>query len=199
MSDVAAIVLAAGLSRRMGNANKLMQPLHGQAIVKHVVQACLNVSDHPVTVVIGHEADVIRNVIAGERVHCVENPSYKDGQMTSVDAGLRAAPDAENYLLALGDQPFLSAGSLAELLAAHDLNAEGRITVPFVDGTRGNPIVIPAAQRTRMLTDPVNLGCRKLTRTSPELVHMFSSNDRSFVFDIDTPDDLRVAVDQTKG
>lgn len=69
--------------------------------------------------------------------------------------------------------------------------------MPVVDGVRGNPIAVPAAHRARMLADPVNLGCRKLTRTLPELVHMFETTDHGFVVDIDTPEDLARALGAT--
>lgn len=190
MSDVAAIVLAAGLSRRMGNMNKLLQIVDGEALVKRVVRVCAAVSNHPVTVVTSYEKTAVESVLADWNVNFVTNAGFEKGQMTSVDTGLHGAPEACTYLLALGDQPYLSKECLIDLLAAHDAGAEARITVPFVNGARGNPIVIPAAQRARMLADPINLGCRRLTRTSPDIVYQFVTQDQSFVVDIDTPGDL---------
>lgn len=190
MSDTAAIVLAAGLSRRMGAANKLLLSVGDDVLVRTVVLACAAVTDHPVTVVTGHQSDLIKDVLHGYPVVFVHNPDFEDGQMTSVDAGLRSAPEAETCLIALGDQPRITASCLTELLETHHEQARGRITIPMVDGSRGNPIVVPADQRTLMLADPVNLGCRKLTRTAPELVHEYDTLDVSFVVDIDTPADL---------
>ena len=63
----------------------------------------------------------------------------------------------------------------------------------MVGAIRGNPIVMPAAQRALILADPVNLGCRKLTRTSPERVHQFRTTNHRFIADVDTPEDLAVA------
>ena len=104
--------------------------------------------------------------------------------------GLRDAPFAETTILALGDQPFLTPTAVFDLLSAHLENGAGRITIPFVGGRRDNPIVIPRALRVRMLRYPVNLGCRKLTRDHPALVHRFDTHRRSFTDDIDTPQDL---------
>lgn len=190
MSDTAAIVLAAGLSRRMGTANKLLEPIGGEILVCRVVAACAAVTQHPVVVITGHQDKAIRMALRDASVKFVHNTRFEDGQMTSVDAGLRGAPEAQSYLIALGDQPMITAGCLDELLQAHHAKADGRITVPMVEGVRGNPIVVPAAQRARMLADPINLGCRKLTRTAPELVHAFDTTNRSFVVDIDTAADL---------
>ena len=190
MSDTAAIVLAAGLSRRMGAANKLLLSVGDDVLVRRVVLACAAVTDHPVTVVTGHQSDLIKDFMRGCPVVFVHNPDFEDGQMTSVDAGLRGAPAATNYLIALGDQPRITASCLTALLEAHHAQARGRITVPMVEGSRGNPIVVPAELRARMLADPVNLGCRNLTRTAPEFVHEYNTPDASFLVDIDTPADL---------
>jgi len=190
MSDTAAIVLAAGLSRRIGAANKLLMPIGETALLRGVVVACAAVTDHPVTVVTGHQADAIEAILQDLAVRFAHNSRFEEGQMTSVDQGLRQAPQADSYLVALGDQPRITARCLQQLLSAHHADAGERITVPIVHGQRGNPIVVPAAQRARMLADPMNLGCRKLTRTAPEIVHPYITTNESFVLDIDTADDL---------
>jgi len=202
MTDVVAIVLAAGLSRRMGAVNKLLLSVGPEMLLRRVVDACAAVADQPVVVVTGHQEDAVRAALRGAPVVFVHNPRFEAGQMTSVDAGLRGAPVAEHYLIALGDQPDITPDALNALLAAHYGDANGRMTIPMVAGQRGNPIVVPELLRARMLADPVNLGCRKLTRTAPELVHEFQTSDRSFVTDIDTPEDLaraRADLPQPKG
>ena len=193
MSDAVAIVLAAGLSRRMGAKNKLLLDVGDELVVRRVVKACAGVTHRPVLVVTGHESHAIRHALQDLPVEFIQNPDFSQGQMTSVDAGLRAAPQADSYILALGDQPHLRVDHLALLLHSHKTEAKGRITVPSVNGVRGNPIIIPARIRARMLADPVNLGCRNLTRTQPELVHSFHTSESAFVTDIDTPHDLEAA------
>lgn len=174
----------------MGSVNKLLLPIDGQALVRRVVAACAAVTEHPVTVVTGHQDVAVEEALRDAQVIFVHNSRFEDGQMTSVDAGLRGAPIAQTYLLALGDQPLITSDDLNELLNAHHEKADGRITIPMVDGVRGNPIVVPEIQRARMLADPINLGCRKMTRNSPQHVHAFETGNRSFIVDIDTPADL---------
>ena len=193
MSDVAAIVLAAGLSLRMGASNKLLAPIGDDTLVSLVVNACAAASDHPVTVVTGYQAEVVKLAFHNVSTNFAHNINYKEGQMTSVDVGLRRAPKAKNYLIALGDQPKITKDCLKELLKAHAAQGSQRITVPIVDGQRGNPIIVPAVLRSLMLADPINLGCQKLTRKSPELVHEYTTPNRSFIIDIDTPQDLVLA------
>ena len=190
MSDIAAIVLAAGLSLRMGASNKLLTPIGDDILVSIVVSACAAASDHPVTVVTGYQAEIIELAFHNVPTIFAHNINYKEGQMTSVDVGLRRAPKAETYLIALGDQPKITKDCLKELLEAHAAQRSQRITVPIVDGQRGNPIVVPAILRSLMLSDPINLRCQKLTRKSPELVHEYTTQNKSFIIDIDTPQDL---------
>ena len=190
MPDVAAIVLAAGLSLRMGASNKLLTPIGDHILVSIVVSACAAASDHPVTVVTGYQAEVIELAFHNVPINFAHNINYKEGQMTSVDVGLRRAPKAKTYLIALCDQPKITKDCLKELLYAHAAQRSQRVTVPIVDGQRGNPIVVPAILRSLMLSDPINLGCQKLTRKSPELVHEYTTQNKSFIIDIDTPQDL---------
>lgn len=174
----------------MGSVNKLLLSIDGEILVRRVVAACAAVTQHPVTVVTGYQDVAIKEALRDAPVSFVHNPRFENGQMTSVDAGLRGAPTAQTYLVALGDQPMISSEDLKELLGVHHAKANIRITVPRVGGVRGNPIAVPAMQRARMLADPFNLGCRKLTRGSPEHVNVFETNNRSFVIDLDTPADL---------
>lgn len=190
MTDVVAIVLAAGLSRRMGNKNKLLEKVGDRVLLERVVSVYAKISDYPVVVVIGFENKRVQEALSGYNVSFVHNSNYKNGQMTSVDMGLRAAPKASTYLVALGDQPRISAHALSTLLDAHNLYSEGKITVPFVDGQRGNPIAISPALRDKILADPMNLGCRNITRSSPEIIHQFITNDKGFISDVDTPEEL---------
>ena len=104
MHDVAAIVLAAGMSRRMGPENTLLMPLEGVPVVVRVVQSCAAVSPLPVTVVLGHEAARVGTALRGISCNTVFNPDFADGQMTSAGVGLTHAPAAGNYLMALGPQ-----------------------------------------------------------------------------------------------
>lgn len=193
MHKLISIVLAAGQSKRMGDVNKLLLQINGKALVTHMVERCERVSQHAVIVVTGFEKDKLRKVLFGRNVTIVHNDEFEQGQMTSVDVGLRSAPEAENYLLALGDQPFVSEQDILSLLNAHKENGGSRITIPFVNGQRGNPIVIPFLQREKILADPINLGCRKLTRQSAEDVHQYHVCAPSFVADIDTIEDFHRA------
>lgn len=188
MRDVTAIILAAGLSRRMGGRNKLLLPINGVPMIRHMVNTYRAVTDGPVLVVTGHEAETVAASLAGSEAQTVYNPAFSDGQQTSVACGLRAAKGAGQILIGLGDQPRLTHGDLKDLLAAHRAADPARISIPMMDEHRGNPIVVPAVLRDRLLADPRSPGCKTFTRTHPEHVQFHALPSPGFYADLDTPE-----------
>lgn len=188
MSEVAAIILAAGLSRRMGARNKLLLPIHGRPMIRHMVDLYSQVTPRPVLVVTGHEADQTEAALEGSSAVTVINPDYSQGQQTSAACGLRAAEDCELILIGLGDQPLLTTANLRALLAAHASADPARISIPIHDQKRGNPIVVPARLRPRLLADPKSPGCKRFTQANPGQVQFHALSAPGFYADIDTPE-----------
>lgn len=187
MDSFGAIVLAAGLSRRMGDRNKLLLPIHGTPMIRHVVETYLSVVEERVWVVTGYEGERIEAALRGLDVHIVHNESFEAGQPFSVRAGLFEARGAGHYLIGLGDQPDLTGDDLRALIAAHLAGDVQKISIPYQDTTRGNPIVVPAAMRDRLLADQANPGCGRFTRAHPELARHIPMTQAGFFNDIDTP------------
>lgn len=187
MDSFGAIILAAGLSRRMGERNKLLLPINGKPMIRHVVETYLAAVDGQVCVVTGFEAVRIEAVLDDLPIRFVHNLDFDAGQPFSVRAGLLAVQDASNILVGLGDQPHLTSNDLRALIAAHLAADIQKISIPCKDGVRGNPIVVPAQLQTRLLADQVNPGCGKFTRGHPELAQNIPMKQRGFFSDIDTP------------
>ncbi|WP_299146275.1 nucleotidyltransferase family protein [uncultured Tateyamaria sp.] len=200
MPDVAAIILAAGLSRRMGERNKLLLPVGGVPMIRHVVSTYLAVVDGPVLVVTGHEADLVEASLDGCDVEIVHNAAFADGQQTSVACGLRAVPQADQILIGLGDQPTLTRDDLQDLLDAHKAAETSRISIPLLNNQRGNPILVPGMLRDRLLADPRSPGCKTFTRAHPEHVQFHALPSPGFYADVDTPDAYRaLTADPSEG
>ena len=197
MKEVSAILLAAGLSRRMGQENKLLLPVDGKPMVRHVVETYINVVDGPLIVVTGFEEGRIRRALEGLSVIFAKNDAFSTGQASSVAKGLSVAPEAKALLIGLADQPLLKASDLQDLLEAHRKHAEVKITVPTKNGQRGNPIVVPAALRSRLLENPDKPGCMHFTREHPETVQKVDFTAVGFFTDVDTPQDFAKVL-QTK-
>lgn len=187
MDRMGAIILAAGLSRRMGERNKLLLPIGGVPMIRHVVETYLAAIDGEVCVVTGFEAAQIAVALLGLPIRLVHNEEYEMGQPFSVRAGLLEDPKAKHLLIGLGDQPQLERDDLRALIKAHLAADIAKISIPHKGETRGNPIIVPADMRTRLLADKTNPGCGKFTRTNPELAQRILVSKPGFFTDIDTP------------
>jgi molybdenum cofactor cytidylyltransferase len=141
---IAAVILAAGQSSRMGR-HKLLLLLLGKPLLLHVVEAALAACVDEVVVVVGYQAAAVRSLLAGYPVRLVENPDYQQGQSTSLRAGILALePEVEAALFLLGDQPLVPATLLNRLIAVY--RAEQRdVVVPTYAGQRGNPVLFSRA------------------------------------------------------
>lgn len=187
MPDVSTIILAAGQSRRMGAHNKLLLPIDGTPMIRRMVDVYSDATGGPVLVVTGYQADAIEDALAGSDARTVFNAAFEEGQATSVACGLKAAPATQELLIGLGDQPLLKAEHIRALLTAHRSGNTTQISIPAVDQQRGNPILVPANLRPRLLADPRSPGCKKFTRAHPEHVQYHALPAAGFYIDIDTP------------
>lgn len=188
---VETVIVAAGISRRMGAANKLLLPIGGVPMVRHVVMRHRAVADH-VIVVTGHDRDAVVEALAGLDVVLVHNPDFAEGQARSVAAGVSSAPlDGRALIVALGDQPLLQTEDIAFLIDGFDGDGGERICIPVHAGQRGNPVIFPAALARTMRHDGKSPGCRRFIDAHPELVYWLPASNDHFTTDVDTPEDAR--------
>ncbi|MEM6758471.1 MAG: nucleotidyltransferase family protein [Pseudomonadota bacterium] len=189
MAEVATILLAAGLSRRMGARNKLLLPIGDVPMIAHMVRTYLTATCGPLLLVTGHDADRVAAAVAGLGVRIVHNPDYASGQASSVACGLDALGLCDAVLIGLGDQPHLTGDNLSALMAAHQASGGRRVSIPTHNGQRGNPILVPRAIVPEMLADPHAPGCQRFTRTHANRIEMHDLPAPGFFRDIDTPAD----------
>jgi molybdenum cofactor cytidylyltransferase len=185
-----AVLLAAGLSSRMGGRNKLLIDFGGEALVRRVVRAYLEAGAR-VHVVLGHEAELVQAALTALPVAFVDNPRYMEGQAVSVRAGLASVgTDCDAVLVALGDQAALTAEDVRALLQAFTHSDRSHALIPFHRGQRGNPVVFPLAIARRMLAESEGISGRNFLNAHPELVLRYEAENDHFIRDIDTPEDL---------
>jgi molybdenum cofactor cytidylyltransferase len=187
---IAAIVLAAGLARRMGS-NKLLAPIDGVAMVARAVGAVLQSQARPVVVVTGNEAERVRAALAGREVTFAHNPDFAEGLSTSLKCGIAAVPgDCDGALVCLGDMPRVAARDLDRLIAAFN-PAEGRaICVPVSGGRRGNPVLWARRFFADIQQLAGDVGAKHLIGAYPEAVAEVATGDDGVLIDIDTPQAL---------
>jgi molybdenum cofactor cytidylyltransferase len=185
---VAAVVLAAGESRRFGSPKPLAR-LEGRTLVNRAARLALDARLSPVVVVIGHAAAAVRAALDGLPVAIVDNPHYRDGQSTSMQAGLAALPpDTEAAAFVPADQPWLTPDVLDVLVSR--LTGPARAAVPVVRGGRRSPIVFHRDVFPLLSHVTGDVGGRAvLDRLGEGLVEVAFDDDAPFR-DVDTPADL---------
>jgi molybdenum cofactor cytidylyltransferase len=192
---VAGLLLAAGQSRRMGSANKLLAPVEGRPLVCHAADALLAARTDPVIVVTGHEAEAVRAALGARPVQLVHNPDYAAGLSTSLRAGLAALPaDAEGVLIGLGDMPRVSAAAIDRLIAAFKPEEGRAICVPTVRGKRGNPVLFATRFAPEIAAIEGDVGARHLIGAHADEVCEIEMDDDGALLDIDTPAALAALI-----
>jgi molybdenum cofactor cytidylyltransferase len=183
---VAALVLAAGSSRRMAGENKLLAPVGGVPMLRRAANAALASRCAGVVVVTGFAADAVRDALAGLDLEFVHNPAHESGMASSLRAGLAAlAAETDAAVVVLGDMPGIDAGHIDRLIAAFDPQ-QPKIVVPIKDGRRGNPILWPRAYFAEMQQVQGDVGARDLLQRHAAQVAAVACDDEIFA-DVDTP------------
>jgi molybdenum cofactor cytidylyltransferase len=192
---IAALILAAGQSRRMGAANKLLAEIDGKAMLARVVEAAQASQISEIVAVTGHQSETVAEALSAYGVGCVHNPDFADGLSTSLQAGIGALGGAidgaiDGVIILLGDMPRISPGHIDRLIAAFS-PVEGRaICVPTFQGKRGNPVLFAARFFLEMTTVGGDSGAKHLIgQHEDDLVEVAMEDDAIFL-DVDTPDAL---------
>jgi molybdenum cofactor cytidylyltransferase len=188
---VAALVLAAGQSRRMGARNKLLEAVDGIPMVLRAVDAAAGGVDAGVYVVTGHEHEEVARTLAGRHVHLVHNPHYREGLSTSLAAGLAAIAGGDDAvdgaLVCLGDMPRVTRAHVKKLVDAFD-PLEGRgICVPLWNGKRGHPVLWARRFFAEMGEVKGDVGARHLLGEYADLVCEVPVDDDGVLLDVDSP------------
>jgi xanthine dehydrogenase accessory factor len=187
---VAAILLAAGISSRMGEPKPLVQ-LAGRPLLVHALEALRHSDVSEIVVVLGAEADRVRREIALDGTRTIVNPDYAEGMSTSIRAGVRAAaPEGEAFLIVLGDQPLVSVATINALVARSEATG-ARILVPTYCGVRGNPVLLHRSLSKDIDTIHGDVGCRDVVNGHADEIVEVSVDDPGILIDVDTPEEVR--------
>lgn len=189
---IGAVVLAAGMSTRMGQSKMLLPWTEKNTIIEHVVEQLLNSRIDHVVVVTGYMAREIKALMEPLGVKVVYNRSYKSGEMlSSVKAGLRAMPDnVAASLLVLGDQPRIQPRVIYQVLMAYAKGA-GELVAPSFEMQRGHPILIGRRYWAELLGLPRHGSPREVINAHQDRIAYVKVNTDSVLRDVDTPDDYQ--------
>ena len=189
--NIAAIVLGAGRSSRMGGPNKLLAEIGGKPLVRIVVDQVLASRARPVIVVTGHQRERVEAALKGLPVKFVHNPHFADGLGTSLRAGVGALPaEVDGAIVCLGDMPQVDAALIDRLIGAFDPDAGALAVVPTIDGKRGNPVVWSRRFFPDLMAVEGDIGARHLIGRYTEVVAEVPLTGTAALTDVDTPEAL---------
>jgi molybdenum cofactor cytidylyltransferase len=192
---IGAVILAAGNSSRMRagdqGINKLLQPLGGRPMLRHVAEAALASAVSDVVVVTGNEKAGVTIALRGLPVIFTDNPDYSKGLSTSLISGLNALPeDCDGAVILLGDMPAVDSYLLDRLIAAFDPAEDRAIIVASHGGQRGNPVLWAKRFFAEMRELSGDAGARALFAPYAGLVCEVEAGSDAPLIDIDTEDAL---------
>ena len=201
---IRALILAAGLSRRMGEFKPLL-PLRGRTVIENSVESALSGGAETATVVTGYRADEVESVLRGAfgaRVSAVRNEEYAaTDMMRSIRLGAAALPRCDAFFLLPGDMPVVARGTFERLLAARRAE-KAPLIFPTLDGYRKHPPLIDAALIPSILAFDGDGGLRGLWKRFERESRAVAVDDAGVWVDLDTPDDYekcRQAYEEQKG
>ena len=186
---VAAIVLAAGLSSRMGS-NKLLSDLNGRALIRRTIEQLAGAAIDQVIVVTGHQAAEVQYALKDLKVRFVHNADYAQGLSTSVKVGIAAAQEFDASFVCLGDMPLIESADLNRMIAAFNM-VEGRtLVVPVLGRKLGNPVLWGQDHFADLMALTGDRGARNLIEARRDQIIEIAVTHDGILLDADTPEAL---------
>ena len=189
---VAAVVLAAGGSRRFGSPKQLL-PWKGKSLLEYVVDTLLASSVQQVLIILGHQADRLRSLLGERPVEVILNEQWEKGQSSSVHAGLEALPTGcQACLFVLADQPNLTSALIDDLLTRYRRTLSP-VVAPVRQGRRGNPVLFASSLFPELLELQGDQGGRSVIESHLAEVELVEVADENAFLDIDRVSDYEAA------
>ena len=188
---VAAVLLAAGRSTRMGAVNKMLAEIGGKSLVRIAAEQALASRAQPVIVVTGHQREKVEAALKGLPLRLVHNPNFSEGLGTSLKTGIASVPqEADAAIVCLADMPQVDAALMDRLIAAFDPERGALVVVPSIDGRRGNPVVWSRRFFHDLMSIQGDVGARHLIGNYTEAVIEVPVSGDAALTDVDTPESL---------
>lgn len=193
-----AILLAAGLSTRMGETNKLLLPWKKGVLLEHLIEQIVASKIEELIVVIGHQSDqTIQFVPEHSKVKTVLNSHYATGMTTSIQAGVsKAQSQSTAYMICLGDQVLMETKDYNQLLnqwanlSQKEISQEDNksILVPTYQKQRGNPVIFSAHYKDAILKHKEPNGCKAIVQANIKHLQTREMDNAHILVDVDTPE-----------
>jgi molybdenum cofactor cytidylyltransferase len=193
MDNIGAIILAAGMSKRMGQPKQLL-PLGGKPLFRFSVDAAVTAGLKPIVLVGGkHVEELLKHVADLTGIEVIENEDYKSGMASSLKVGIKALTGRTDAVVVfLADQPFVPSIVTKKLLENYNLHRkEGvRILRPEYNGTPGHPILFDRDLFTEFENIQGDEGGKSIIKNHHSRLKVIPFQNSEWGIDIDTPEDL---------
>ncbi len=181
---IAAIVLAAGKSSRMGS-NKLLLSLDGESIIEHILD---NLSEYETIVVTGHRREDIEDLVKTRGVQTVYNPDYEQGMTTSFQTGLRNIDDDVDAVFIVLSDTFGFRPSLLDEIVEKMESTGAKLVSPVYESKRGHPVLVSSELFSEFLNMSRDKTMKDVIQRHDEQ-HEYVDGDIWTRIDLDTPED----------
>lgn len=192
---IAAVVLSAGESSRMGRPKALL-PIDGQTFIEKIVAVLRQAGMQNIIVVLGHNVEAMAPKIAHLPIAVLINSDYQKGQLSSLQVAVRrllADESCHGMLVHLVDHPHINA-DLVHLLIEHFEDSGKLIVVPRFHGKRGHPVIFARSLFDELLQAPMDQGAKAVVQAHRDETLEVDTTDEGITLDIDTPELYRQHV-----
>ncbi|NPV76779.1 MAG: nucleotidyltransferase family protein [Anaerolineae bacterium] len=189
--SIGAVVLAAGMSIRMGQP-KLLMPWGSTTVIGKVIDTLIAAAVNPIVVVVGGSQEGIRRLLTGLPVVIVYNPHFANGEMLeSLQTGLKDIPDyVQASLMVLGDQPQILESTVRSVIARYQPDVP-RLIIPSYRYRRGHPWLIPRKFWFEIMNLKPPLTLRDFLKQHTDEIDYLNVDNSSVLEDLDTPEDYQ--------
>ena len=183
------MILSAGESSRMGRPKALL-PIDGQTFIERIVGALKQTSIGRVIVILGHDAEEMKQRVGHLPVEILVNPDYKLGQLSSLQVAVRhleKTADCDGMLVHLVDHPYIDPDLVATMIERFYESGK-LIVVPRHGGKRGHPVIFSRKLFGELLAAPMDQGAKAVVNAHRDDTLEIDTQDEGITVDIDTPE-----------
>ena len=187
--NIKKIILAAGESKRFGDKNKLSEIINGKPIINHILDTLIEIFDpSELIVIVGHEQNIIKNLIFNKDIKILENKNYRKGIGTSIALGMNNLNEyVDGVMIIPADMPYLNSKDLFNLEKKFiELNCE-KVVMPEHNYQIGNPVILPRNYFKTLKSLKDDFGARSLIRKK-DIITL--KTGFGTILDIDTKEEL---------
>ena len=194
---ISVILLAAGQSKRMNGENKLIKEIDGIPLIKYAVKNILGSAIDELIIVVGHEKEIIENVIdKNKKIKFAYNKNFSDGIASSIKIGLsEVSKKTKNFFISLADMPNVNQNIYNKLIKAKNnynmkLKPENRkeIVIPTIDGKDGNPVLFSIFMKPELMKTFGDIGAKEIIENNKTKILRVPFSSDGVILDFDTQD-----------